>query len=1257
MPGSSSPESEARPDSSASCSTPASTRDQRTRRPKLADISTALEASRKLRVAVVGAIFTATTLIYLWQALLGLGTFAAVDMNEFGDPYRSAIDRPPEVANIVQTDQVEAIPYIVAFTDGLKEFEYRLWDPNIAAGVPLGLMPTFLMVSPFNVSFMVSPPWYAIGLKVALQFLVGQTLMYLFLRRMRVGVLPAALGAVVYVFSGTNISLLHRMTVTFVVPGALWAAHRVLASLRVRDVGLLAIFVGWGWLEGFPSGWAYLVYVTVGWIAWLILADLISGLRDRTPGVWLGAAKQLGAGIAGIVTGTLLVAFTMIPFVVEIIDRGTLEGRVLAASVAPLRPAQLLGLVDGATLGEWRGAAYDWWSGTNPVESVALVGAIVAILAVVGYVGAVVGRLRLTRDARSAWTYLSFSAALLTIATYFGTPVLTVVNRLPGLAGNPVNRTRFVVALAAATVVAMTVDWITSRPRSEPDQSVARRRGRAPRVASAAMLVGIGIAGVLAVRDWIPLARSNGQLRSLATSMAWLAVASVVVVAIAVLVSQRRTAAPWVVIGLGAIAYAQLVVPYYGFTPTAPIEDFYEETPGHEAIEALAEGQYRFAATGLTAFYPNGSQITGPPDLRGLAMHSTEFKELVKTINPIAFDRDAFKIILAPNEWDLSAPALDHLAVKYFALDTRETPLGTPRDFVIETTASAIGGLGPYSVAGGTDGGQAFVVEVDESTTANRIQRMEPSHGTTYLEQSEFVGSRVAVGDLDGVAGEEVLIVPSGPGDAIEIFDASGELLRRLRPGRIAAPGGWWPAIGDTDGDGRNEIILGTGAGAPPMVTVLASDGAIESEFAAYDLGFFGGVVTAVGDVDDDGIGEIIVGPGAGGGPHVRVLDQHGVLDFEFFAFDPSYTGGVAVAAGDPVAGGGAEIVTASLDGSQPVRVFAGASHIGTLATAVSGYHRIAAGDIIDDRRDEILVGGDAPTRASVSVASAEGELAPDDWAPLTAPAVRHSEVSGPFSGVAVALAVDDACEAGTARVVVRDMNGGVTSSSERELRDLVEGWNTFAVDGVWAADGTDIKTTVENRSDCTVQMGTVENAAGPAVRWFEPDPEAALVSTTQAWIYERPSAWSIVSVHGDWRGYETQEEALHAMLADPQTVPYVGPASDVVSGGPAPTLVETEITRQGAVATTEGSAGGLVVFSQNDALGWNVYIDGVATDHVSVDGALLGAIVPPGRHTVEFAYEPRHFAIGVAVSSATVVAVGIIVLLGLVRDRRRRDS
>ena len=55
-----------------------------------------------------------------------------------------------------------------------------------------------------------------------------------------------------------------------------------------------------------------------------------------------------------------------------------------------------------------------------------------------------------------------------------------------------------------------------------------------------------------------------------------------------------------------------------------------------------------------------------------------------------------------------------------------------------------------------------------------------------------------------------------------------------------------------------------------------------------------------MGDVDQDGKDEVIVGAGEGGGPQIRVFEANGERKpIQFFAFHPSSRSGVDVAAAD----------------------------------------------------------------------------------------------------------------------------------------------------------------------------------------------------------------------------------------------------------------------------------------------------------------------------------------------------------------------
>ena len=105
------------------------------------------------------------------------------------------------------------------------------------------------------------------------------------------------------------------------------------------------------------------------------------------------------------------------------------------------------------------------------------------------------------------------------------------------------------------------------------------------------------------------------------------------------------------------------------------------------------------------------------------------------------------------------------------------------------------------------------------------------------------------------------------------------------------------------------QMVTGSGPGDPAEVHLIESSG--ERAFLAYDPLFLGGVHVALGDVDGDGTADIITGAGTGGGPHVRVFSGADLSELaSFFAYSPAFVGGVTVAAGDVDGDGLADIIT-----------------------------------------------------------------------------------------------------------------------------------------------------------------------------------------------------------------------------------------------------------------------------------------------------------------------------------------------------------
>ncbi|MFN4260117.1 MAG: choice-of-anchor Q domain-containing protein, partial [Gemmataceae bacterium] len=195
-------------------------------------------------------------------------------------------------------------------------------------------------------------------------------------------------------------------------------------------------------------------------------------------------------------------------------------------------------------------------------------------------------------------------------------------------------------------------------------------------------------------------------------------------------------------------------------------------------------------------------------------------------------------------------------------------------------------------------------------------------------------GVRVAVGDVNG-DGTQDIIVGAGPGGGPHVRVFSGVDLTELASFFAFAPGftgGVFVAAGNLNGDNFMEVIVGAGAGGGPHVRSFQISGGVATvlpgplgNFFAYAPSFTGGVHVAAGNFDGIGNDEIITGAGAGGGPHVKAFRADGAVIASFFAYAPSFTGGVFVASADLDDNGLAEIITGAGAGGGPhVKVFNG---------------------------------------------------------------------------------------------------------------------------------------------------------------------------------------------------------------------------------------------------------------------------------------------------------------------------------------------
>ncbi len=218
-------------------------------------------------------------------------------------------------------------------------------------------------------------------------------------------------------------------------------------------------------------------------------------------------------------------------------------------------------------------------------------------------------------------------------------------------------------------------------------------------------------------------------------------------------------------------------------------------------------------------------------------------------------------------------------------------------------------------VVGADAGGGSHVIVFNGTDLS--VRQSFFAYGTTFGG-----GVRVGTGDITGDDIPDIITgAGAGAGPHVRVFD--GSLMQMtLTPVDIGGPlgsffafpsnfaGGVFVAGGDVNGDGRDDVIAGAGAGGGPAVKAFSGlTGAELVSFFAFPSTFGGGVtVGTTQGPDGDGIEDIIVGAGPGGGPAVKIISVASGTPVElasFFAFAPTFSGGVFVSGAAVGADGG----------------------------------------------------------------------------------------------------------------------------------------------------------------------------------------------------------------------------------------------------------------------------------------------------------------------------------------------------------------
>ena len=298
------------------------------------------------------------------------------------------------------------------------------------------------------------------------------------------------------------------------------------------------------------------------------------------------------------------------------------------------------------------------------------------------------------------------------------------------------------------------------------------------------------------------------------------------------------------------------------------------------------------------------------------------------------------------------------------AADT-SLPVGTDTITAVYSGATGIGGSqGTQSVTVNAATTNLPPQPILVGGNPNGTVEVYTESGGTYtlLETLQPFGNiptdvRTAVGDVNG-DGTADYIFATGPGTPFEVTVLSGApgnpvLVAPFDPFLPAPPlaqtdlftAGGFVSAGDFMNNGRDQIVVSPDQSGGPRVAIYDMDGAPAAaaqpytaigvntqevnpgsgltrinNFLSVNPDFRGGARTAVGDLNGDGVPDLAIAAGYGGGPAVLVINGNKVLTTsgftasddligDFFAFNSTLRDGAYLAIGDVLGNGQQDLI------------------------------------------------------------------------------------------------------------------------------------------------------------------------------------------------------------------------------------------------------------------------------------------------------------------------------------------------------------
>lgn len=511
-------------------------------------------------------------------------------------------------------------------------------------------------LSPFNAPALVLPFDLAWSWAQALRLYAAMAGAYLLVRSLGAGRAGSTVAGLSYGLSGFMVAWLGwpQSHVAAFIPWLLWAVRLVTAREEPPWWGLpaLALAVAGLWLGGFPAVSLYAL-IAAGIVA---LHGLVSVRHLGRTAVTARAAAAAG----GVVLGTVLVTFTLLPSVawLDVMDLGARE----QAAQTRIFPAYLWTFLFPGIFGDV--VHHPRWLSSAYVETIGYAGVVTAALTLAAWVLRPVrpqpieddrapgsaGEVAVSPPAEGRWLFTGLGVGFGLLAYGFP-PFVSLVARVPPLATNSPTRTVVLVGLAIAVCGGLGADAV--------QRWVAGRGVRVDRwallvvVVGGLAVVGYALSGPVAELRTMAAERLGTAELAQARRVALLAVlrsgalvaAAIGLVALGRRLGGRRRAAV-VGVALCAVVAVDLLTFAAGWNVQVPRDELFPDAPS--IAELAAVGPAHRTAGADEAGHANAHLLYGIADLRARGFLTARQREVLRGIDAT---------FASPTRWDLDAEA------------------------------------------------------------------------------------------------------------------------------------------------------------------------------------------------------------------------------------------------------------------------------------------------------------------------------------------------------------------------------------------------------------------------------------------------------------------------------------------------------------------------------------------------------------------------------------------------------------------------